>query len=88
MGLLADFLGASDNFAPPRSAFAAAARPPQAPLGAKQLHPWVGVSAAMAESTLPRDRVLEILGLQPEPGAPKPQEPCQYSSALSFRNGD
>lgn len=73
MGLLADFLGTGDDFAPPQSAFAAAARPAATPAGATALPPWVGVSAAMAESTLPRERVLEILGLQTEPGA---QAPC------------
>jgi hypothetical protein len=59
--LLADLLGGS-GFTPPPSAFAAAAEGAPA-------HAAVAVSSAVAESTLPRARVLEMLGLRPELGA-------------------
>ncbi|KAK9834166.1 hypothetical protein WJX81_004768 [Elliptochloris bilobata] len=70
MVLLANFLGVgAEDFAPPQSVFAASAAPQQLPQGGKHVLPWAGVNGALAESTLPRDCVLEILGLQPEPGA-------------------
>jgi hypothetical protein len=59
--LLADLLGGA-GFTPPLSVFAAAAEGAPA-------HAAVAVSSAVAESTLPRARVLEMLGMRPELGA-------------------
>jgi len=77
--LLADLLGGS-GFTPLPSAFAAAAEGAPA-------HAAVPVSSAVAESTLPRARVLEMLGLRPELGAaPTRCQGCRGSPRLGARS--